>query len=43
MPLDAAPESVYLVNVGTVGLPFPGKGPPACLVYDGSSLRIVEF
>lgn len=30
-PVDGA---VYLVNVGTTGLPFPGKGPPSCAVYD---------
>ena len=41
--LDAPDASVYLVNVGTVGLPFPGKGPPSCTVYDGASLRIVSF
>jgi predicted phosphodiesterase len=32
--LDAHPETVFLVNVGTTGLPFPGKGPPSCAVYD---------
>ena len=26
--------TVYLLNVGTTGLPFPGKGPPSCAVYD---------
>jgi predicted phosphodiesterase len=31
-----APETVYLLNVGTTGLPFPGKGPPCCAVYDAS-------
>ena len=24
----------YVVNVGSTGLPFPGKGPPSCAVYD---------
>ena len=32
--LVAGPEVVYLVNVGTTGLPFPGKGPPSCALYD---------
>jgi len=32
--LTDARESVYFVNVGTTGLPFPGKGPPCCAVYD---------
>ena len=28
------PGTRYVVNVGTTGLPFPGKGPPSCAVYD---------
>jgi predicted phosphodiesterase len=32
--LPAVDGTVYLVNVGTTGLPFPGKGPPCCAVYD---------
>jgi predicted phosphodiesterase len=32
--LPHRPETVYLVNVGTTGLPFPGKGPPSCVLYD---------
>jgi calcineurin-like phosphoesterase family protein len=32
----------YVVNVGTTGLPFPGKGPPSCAVYD-SGARTVEI
>lgn len=32
----------YVVNVGTVGLTFPGKGPPSCAVYD-SAARTVEI
>ena len=27
----------YVVNVGTTGLPFPGKGPPSCAVYDSGA------
>ena len=34
-------ETVYFVNVGTTGLPFPGKGPPCCAVYDDDS-HLVE-
>lgn len=32
--LPAEPGTVYLLNIGTTGLPFPGKGPPCCAVYD---------
>jgi predicted phosphodiesterase len=32
--LPAADQTIYVVNVGTTGLPFPGKGPPSCAVYD---------
>jgi predicted phosphodiesterase len=32
--LDGDPQTIFLVNVGTTGLPFPGKGPPSCAVYD---------
>ena len=32
--LSAGPATVFVVNVGTTGLPFPGKGPPSCALYD---------
>jgi predicted phosphodiesterase len=32
--LPPVEETVYLVNVGTTGLPFPGKGPASCAMYD---------
>jgi predicted phosphodiesterase len=32
--LPDQPETVYVVNVGTTGLPFPAKGPPCCALYD---------
>jgi predicted phosphodiesterase len=32
--LPDGPGVKFLVNVGTAGLPFPGKGPPSCAVYD---------
>ena len=32
----------FVLNVGTVGLPFPGKGPPSCTVYD-STARTAEI
>ena len=35
--LDADPASVWLVNVGTVGMPFPGKDPPSCTLYEASA------
>ena len=34
-------DGLFVVNVGTVGLPFPGKGPGSCVVYD-SKARTVE-
>jgi predicted phosphodiesterase len=39
---DPRPEARYIVNVGTTGLPFPGKGPPSCAVYD-SDRQVVEI
>ena len=32
--LPAQATAVYIVNVGSVGLPFPGKGPPSFTIYD---------
>lgn len=32
----------FVVNVGTVGLPFPGKGPSSCMAYD-SAAQTVEI
>ena len=40
--LKAAPGRVYVVNVGTVGLPFPGKGPPSLVLYDATAGRIEQ-
>ena len=40
--LAGAPDDLFVVNVGTVGLPFPGKGPPSCAVLDGER-RTVEI
>ena len=40
--LPAEPGAIYLLNVGTTGLPFPGKGPPSCAVYDDAE-RWVEL
>jgi predicted phosphodiesterase len=31
--LDADPAAVWIVNVGSVGLPFPGKGPASFVLY----------
>jgi hypothetical protein len=38
VPLD--PQSRYFLNVGTTGLPFPGKGPPSVAVVDFCAARI---
>ena len=42
--LDLAGEDGdrFVLNVGTVGLPFPGKGPSSCAVYD-STARTAEI
>ena len=35
LQLDVADPAIrYVVNVGTTGLPFAGKGPPSCAIYD---------
>ncbi len=34
------PSVRYAINVGTTGLPFAGKGPPACAVYDSGAGRL---
>jgi predicted phosphodiesterase len=34
LALPASSGCWFVVNVGTTGLPFPGKGPPSCAVYD---------
>ena len=39
---DAA-DAVYLVNVGTTGLPFPGKGPPSCALYDDLAYTVDQL
>ena len=39
---EAVPSRVYVVNVGTVGLPFPGKGPPSFVLYDTAESRIEQ-
>jgi predicted phosphodiesterase len=31
----------WAVNVGSVGLPFPGKGPPSCAVYDSAAETVI--
>ena len=38
--LAGGSSDVFLVNIGTTGLPFPGKGPPACAVYDDAALTL---
>jgi len=44
--LDAdAPTTRFVVNVGTVGLPFAAKGPPSCAVLDvaGGTVEIIPL
>ena len=41
IPLPTDDQQVrYIVNVGTTGLPFPGKGPPSCTVYDSQARTV---
>mgnify|MGYP000910524395 CR=1 FL=1 len=35
-----APESTWAVNLGSVGLPFPGKGPASAAVYDAERRQL---
>jgi predicted phosphodiesterase len=37
-----SPESVAIVNVGTTGLPFPGKGPASFVILDSGPDGYVE-
>lgn len=39
---DGAPGDRWAVNVGSAGLPFPGKGPASAALYDGVA-RTVEI
>jgi len=41
--LPAVDGTVYLVNVGTTGLPFPGKGPPSCVLYDDEQFWLEQL
>ncbi len=34
------PDCRHVINVGTAGLPFPGKGPASCAVYDVAAARV---
>jgi predicted phosphodiesterase len=38
--VDMERDSKYFVNVGTTGLPFPGKGPPSVAIIDFSTSQI---
>ena len=38
----SGPAVRYVVNVGTTGLPFPGKGPASCATYDADA-GVVEI
>ena len=43
LELPARPGTIYLANVGSTGLPFPGKGPPSCAVYDSAARRLEQL
>jgi predicted phosphodiesterase len=38
--LDGPAEAVFVVYVGTVGLPFPGRGPASCALYDDTARTV---
>ncbi len=38
--LDLDPRRLYVVNVGTTGLPLPGRGPASFVVYDDAAGRL---
>ena len=40
--LDPAPDRVHIINVGTIGRPFPGKGPASFTLYDPAE-RVVTM
>jgi predicted phosphodiesterase len=39
---EVEPDARWAVNVGSVGLPFPGKGPASATIYDGTA-GLLEF
>lgn len=39
----ASPDVLWAVNVGSVGLPFPGKGPASAAVYDADAGLVTFF
>ena len=38
--VEMQPPGKYIVNVGTTGLPFPGKGPPSVALVDFRNARV---
>jgi len=38
--IDLEPAGCYVVNVGTTGLPLPGRGPASFVLYDDASRRV---
>jgi hypothetical protein len=40
---DMQPDSRYMLNVGTTGLPFPGKGGPSVAVVDFETGRLRQL
>jgi predicted phosphodiesterase len=43
LPGHADPGRFWAVNAGSVGLPFPGKGPASALVYDAEAGTVEVF
>jgi len=43
--IDLEPDGRYVVNVGTTGMPLPGRGPASFVVYDDETrqLRVVPM
>ena len=38
--IDLDPARCYVVNVGTTGLPLPGRGPAGFVIYDDTAQRV---
>jgi predicted phosphodiesterase len=40
---EGEPGAVWAINAGSVGLPFPGKGPASALLYDSAAGLVEVF
>ena len=43
LPAIASPADLTILNAGSVGLPFPGKGPASATVYDTAARTVAFF